>query len=166
MEHTELLAADVLLERGVKFNLPAPLLLRLFGKKELFFTVRYLTLGTILRISRLYLKTGITSDQLDNIDQENLHKLVDSNAAIFSRVAAVAILNSYLWGKLLARPLSWYLMHKLTLSKLCTLSYLLVIMCRVQDFTNTIRLISSMRITERNLSQDIARKSTRLNSSH
>src|SRR3546814_18857152 len=110
-----LFPCTTLFRSGVKFNLPAPFLLRLFGKKELFFTVRYLTLGTILRISRLYLKTGITSDQLDNIDQENLHKLVDSNAAIFSRVAAVAILNSYLWGKLLARPLSWYLMNKLTL---------------------------------------------------
>lgn len=155
MEHTELLAADVLLERGVKFNLPAPLPLRMLGKKELFFTVRYLTLGTIIRISRLYLKTGITADQLESMDHENVHELVESNAAIFSRISAVAILNSYIWGKLLARPLSWYLMHKLTLSKLCTLSYLLVIMCRVQDFTTTIRLISSMRITEKNLSQNI-----------
>ncbi|MGB4774086.1 MAG: hypothetical protein WBP45_02845 [Daejeonella sp.] len=150
---TETLAADTLLERGVKVSIPAPLFLRFFGKKNVSAVIRQPKLGTLMRISRLYLKTGITADQLAGIDHENAHQLVAKNGRMMAKIMATALLNGYWRGLLLTGLLAAWLIWKISPQKLCALVYLMVIFSGTQDFFNTIKLVADMKMTSPDLSQ-------------
>ncbi|SFL10110.1 hypothetical protein SAMN05216357_112129 [Porphyromonadaceae bacterium KH3CP3RA] len=83
---TRLQAANTILERGVRFRLPAPFYKR-WLKKD-FVTIRHLKAGTILEISRVVLESKL-EEAVTFGDHEFLHKAVEPCA----RCIAIAILN-------------------------------------------------------------------------
>lgn len=154
-ENIEQQAAKTLLERGVKLSLPAPIALRLIGKKKLGFTVRQPKMGTLYRIASLYLGMGIDIASLDNTNMDDGFKLITAHGKTMCRIAAYAILNRFLIGKIFTGPLAWWIFKKANPAELYTIFYAIVIFSGVADFLNTIRLTSTMMITTpRNLSQE------------
>ena len=154
-QNIEQRAAKALLERGVKISLTAPAILRLIGKKTVGFTVRQPTLGNLYRIAEVYLSMGIEVDSLDNMNMDQGYKLVSQHGKKMCEIAAHSILNNYLLGRYFLKPLARLLFKRATPSEIYTIFYAIVVFGGVADFSNTIRLISTMRVTmPRNLSQN------------
>jgi len=152
-EQVERRVAETILERGVRVPIPAPRFLRLFGKKQIHVTIKQPFLRTLHTASILALKEGFSFDDInsDNLDAANT--LIVKHAPSCARWVAINILNNRLKNRLFAGILGRWLMNHLTQSRLLDLVKLIVLLNGYQDFTGTIRLIRSMKMTTpRNLS--------------
>ena len=155
MENIELLAAETLLQRGVRVQIVAPLLFRLFGKKKLSFYLYQPSLGNKIRITRLYLKMGITADQLNATTQEDADRLLVKHSNTFLRMLAIAMMKGRLMPWLFNKPLAYFLKYKLSPQQMFTMVQALVLFSGTADFMNTTRLFKGMKITEANLGQTV-----------
>lgn len=135
----QLSAADTLLERGVRFRLPASLLSRLLGRDWV--TIRPLKLGTILEICRVSIEEGIDDVlKIYSSDAETIAKIAPACA----RCIAIAALNDK--KKIergvdkLTERLTWYVDAK------CIVDIYMIVksMWRVQDFMSITALMCQM----------------------
>jgi hypothetical protein len=160
-------AALALLDRGAAFHIPAPFLLRLFGKKKIRIVVRRLRLGTLLYLTELP-----TPTPLKDVPEELAKKIKDTGTEPVSvdlkaikenlkpvcRIVASCLLNSHWKIPLFARPLGRYLRHHLTGEQIQELIMWLFVYGRAESFTNTIRFIRKMSLTNpMNLSPEVKR---------
>lgn len=151
--HVEQRAAQTILERGVRVEIPAPLLLRIFGKRNITIVLKQPSLGTLIRMSDLYLSTGIVKSQLTDIELESVMKLMSKHGKTFSRIIAIAYLNGYWRGKLLNGIVASMVL-RLSPQKISAIISMLFVCSGAEDFMTTIRLVQSMKITEPNLSPE------------
>ena len=152
-QQTESFAAETLLERGVRVPIPTPFFFKWFGKKRMFIRLYQPYFGTLLRISRYYLSTGVTAEQLKEIEHEAALKLCAVHGPTFCKIIAVGLLNGFIAGALFTRPLAWCLRWSLKPEAMCALTFHLVVFGGTADFMNIIRSVKLMKITEPNLSQ-------------
>ena len=143
----ERLAADQILEKGVRMQLRAPFLFRLFGKRTVGLTVRAPYIGTMIRVSRLYLNTGITDDKLNDISHEEAHALMAVHGVSISKAVACAWLNGYFLGWLFTKLLARYIRNHATAKELMVVTTMLLIYGGVSDFINTTRSVRDMKMT-------------------
>lgn len=147
---TELGAVDTILQRGVKIHIVAPWFIRWF-KKTVTLRVGSPFEGTLLRVSRYYLSTGLESHKLESLTVENALVLMSIHGKAISRAVACAMLNGYISGKLFTRPLAWYLRWHMTPQQLLGMTRTLLIYGGTADFMNTTRLVRNMKATTPNL---------------
>ena len=140
----EQFAADTILQRGVKVNIPAPLLFRIVGKKTIGVTVTSPFEGTMHRVASYYLSTGLTTDQLEGITIEQALELHIKHGKAISKAIAVAILNGYITGYLFTKILAKYLRWHCKPAELYSLTTLLIIHGGIQDFINTTKSVRTM----------------------
>ena len=143
----ELQAANTLLERGIRFAIPSPWWLRMFGKKSLTIVIRHPYLITLYWISNYYLKMGIDAEKIAGIGYDQAFDLVKKNSRYICSIVAAAWLNNHTLIKLFARPVSSYLINSLTPVKLYTIYNTLVNFSGIEAFMSTIRLASVMKTT-------------------
>ncbi|WP_115171340.1 hypothetical protein [Sphingobacterium spiritivorum] len=148
MEKIESLAAETLLQRGVKVQITAPLLFRLFRKKNIALSVYQPSLGNKIRISALYLKMGIKEAELQETTHENAEALLVKYSHTLLRIVAICMFKGCFWPWLLNRPVAVYLKWKLTPQRLFALVHLIVLFSGTTDFMNTIRSVKTMKVTE------------------
>ena len=148
MENIELLAAETLLQRGVRVPIVAPLLFRLFGKKKLSFYLYQPSLGNKVRISSLYLKMGITEAELQETTLENAEALLIKHSTTLLRIVAICMFKGCFWPWLLNRPMAYYLKWKINPQRLFALAQIIRSFSGTTDFMNTIRSAKKMKITE------------------
>lgn len=145
MQNVELLAAETLLEKGVPLPLRAPLLFRLFGVKQL--KVYRPSAGNHLRIGRLYLKMGITEDQLKETSLLVAKELEVKHTYTHCRIIAFTMFKGYLtplfFNRIMAMWLKWHLSQKQIMN---TAEFVLT-MGGTANFMNTTRYIKAMLIT-------------------
>lgn len=146
MNTVEINAAELLLDKGVRVELRAPFFMRWICK-NIGVTVRRPVLGTMMRISRLYLKLGIDISKVDAGDMHEAHRLLTEHGDTICRIVATGMIRGRLSGWMFARPLGWYLRWHSDALKLAKLSVLLIELSGVQHFTNTIRFLAAMRMT-------------------
>lgn len=146
-------AAERLLERGIEVRATAPLLLRILGKRTIALVVRQPCLGTLYRISLIYLAMGIGDERLADLDNENVHALFTKHGKALTEIAAQAILNGKWSGRLFGGILARWLFWKLNPVQLLTIANVLVSITGTEGFTTTIRLVRNMKMTQPNLSQ-------------
>lgn len=144
----EKLAPELLLKRGVRVAVPAPLFLRLLGKKEFQLILHHPTARTLLKIADEYLKMAAPEGEVKLDDMVAHYR---RHAKRVHKIVALGFFNRKAYGAgLLAR----YLRRKLTERQFLYLYQLLLLHGGVEDFLNTIRLIGRTRITRpMNLSQ-------------
>lgn len=147
-------AAVRLLDKGIKVQATAPLFLRVFGKKKISFVIRQPFLGTLYRISLLYLSMNIGDERLDELDEENIHLLFVQHGQTVANIAAQAILNSKIKGALFGGILGHWLFWKLNQVQLFTIANVLVSIAGTEAFTNTIGLVRRMKMTQPNRSHE------------
>jgi hypothetical protein len=146
-------AANILLDLGVSIPMTAPRLFRLFGLKRIRLTIRRPYWGTMVRISRAWLSLGITAETVKSNSLEDDMKLMSEHGKTVSKIVAYGILRgqfSGLFAGMLGRILLWRVHPVIMVEaafKMATLS-------RVEDFTNTIRLLATMDVT-RIMSPDV-----------
>jgi len=152
MEHNiEKRAANLLLERGVKVPVTAPLFLRLFGKKKINLIISAPTIATLTRIAEYYLDLNIKNTQ--DLTLPESFELLQKHSKAMSIIIATIILNkrNKYW---MVKPLAYFLRGNIPMVELSTLFQLVILYGGVEDFINTIRLTEATRITmPMNLSQ-------------
>lgn len=125
-------AANAILDRGVRFRLPASFFKTLL--KRDYVTIRHLRAGTILEIARVVAKSGI-ENAITLGDYEQLTKSVEPCA----RCIAIAILNDKNKIERQAERLTKELLWKISAESLVEIFTKIALMNRVSDFTNITR---------------------------
>jgi len=147
-------AADTLLERGVRFTIPAPFLLRVIGKKEIGFTIYPSKAGTLIAMSSRYLSMGIDTTGLDAGDVTEAYRLVSLHGKYIASTVAMAVFNSKWSIRLFSALLGRYLLWKLPAKRLYELLVIVTMQGGLKDFMNIIRLLPAVNMMKRNLSQE------------
>lgn len=140
---TERQAADTILEKGVRVQLPAPFFLRLF-KKEIILVLRQPRFGTMLHVASVSLKAGFEIEKLQTGELNAAHESVSQYARPLARIAAYLFLNGKWKIKFFSKLLANWLLWKLTPRRMAEIAILAVAYGGIQDFTTTIRLIGAM----------------------
>nr|DAO24316.1 MAG TPA: hypothetical protein [Bacteriophage sp.] len=144
-------AAELLLKRGVKVPVTAPLLFRLFRKRIINLVVKSPTVLTYLKVAHKFLEMEVDPDR--DIELKEAFEVYAKHGKKESEIIALCLLNNrFLYW--LHKPLAWWLRSKITETESNYLYQLIVVYGGVQDFINTIRLIKTTRMTApMNLSQ-------------
>lgn len=155
MNTVELHAAELLLDRGVRYELRPPFFLRWIGVKKIAITIKRPVLGAMMRISAEYLKMGVEVEKLNSGDTHEAHRLLNEHGGHVCRIVAYGMIRGRWSGKLLAPLLGWYLRWHADAGELAKLAVLLIELSGVQHFTNTIRFLAALKMTTpRNLSPE------------
>lgn len=139
-------AANILLDLGVSIPMTAPRLFRWFGKKQFRLIIRRPCWGTMVRISRAWLSIGITAETIKSNTLEDDMKLMQQHRKTVARIVAYGSLRGRFSG-LFAPVLGSILLWRAHPTILVEAAYKLVTLSRVEDFTNTIRLLATMDVT-------------------
>ncbi|NJB36390.1 hypothetical protein [Croceivirga sp. JEA036] len=149
---TEMLAAQTILQRGVKFKIAAPFFIR-WLKKSVTITVTAPYYGTLLRISAYYLSTGLKDEKLDQLSVEESLQIMAVHGTTIAKAVACAMLNGNWSGRLFTKPLAWYLKWHCKPAELLALTSALLVYGGSADFMSTTRLVRSLKVTTPNLGQ-------------
>lgn len=140
---TEQRAASLLLKKGVKVSITAPLFLRLLGKKKIDLVITAPTIYTLLLISEKFLSMRIPNQELSISEAFTLYRF---HGKTMTEIVAMAILNDKkkMWRK---RFLARHLNKQLKPEELTYLFTLIIAYGGIEDFISTIRLMEQMKIT-------------------
>lgn len=111
----ELLAATALTDGGI--SLPLRTVVR---GRPLRVTMRIPTTGSIVRISRIYLRMGVTPEEYDGYTLDGRLRFAALHGRDICRIVAAGVVRGPVVGKLLNRPVAWLLgelMHPLALAE-------------------------------------------------
>lgn len=144
--------ADLLLKRGVKVKVKAPLFVRWFGKKTLSFVVTVPTVRTLVKIADVSLNIDVDLNKEINLQQATT--AVKQHGKRMSKIVALAILNSPVKNWRLGW-LSRHLYKNMSATEMYYLYQMIMLYGGYEDFINTIRFTQATRITKpMNLSQN------------
>ena len=143
MENIEQHAAEILLDRGVAWEVPAPRICRVVGVRKVKIPVKALKLGTLLEVSRRYAALNIKTEDIE----KDPWKLINENLIPVCRIAAVCVLNSRLNIRLFTRVLSHFIRWRFTGNMLLEVMIFIANFSGMASFTSTIGLIRDLRIT-------------------
>lgn len=146
-ENIERKAAETILECGVRIPIPAPCFLRLFGKKEIQIKIKQPYLRTLHTAAALALKEGFSFDKLDSGNLDAANEVIVKHAPSVAKWIAIHVLNNRVKNRLFAGLLGSWLMSRLNQKRILEIVSLIIIMDGYQDFTHSIRLIRSLRLT-------------------
>lgn len=154
-DNIEKIAADTLMEKGVKCPLSSTWWMRMFGKKKLYIIVKQPHLGTLYRISGMYLNMNMDIEKLENISMHDGYQLFNDHAKTICKIIAAVVLRGNCKYRLFGKIVAGYILRHSTPKELCTLLYTIMLFSGIADFCNIIRLTSTMKMTTpRNLSQN------------
>lgn len=151
----ELKTTNILLKKGVKVPVTAPLFLRLitlFIVRKLNFVIKDLKIETLLKISRLYLLMDI--DPTKELSMTEAYELLSKHRKKVSKIVAYAMLDKdYLY--FLTPIVSYIIRTGLSAKEVSYLLKITILYSGIEDFMSTIRSVRAMKITTpMNLSQD------------
>lgn len=147
-ETIELLAAQTILERGIRAKVRAPFFLRIFRIRSITLVLRPLYAGTLIRVAAEYFKTGISLDELEKNSNEDALSILSVHGKAVSMAVAVALLNSRWKIRLFAGWMSGYLMDNMRWKEMLQMLHVALIHNGTADFINTTRLVRTVMITE------------------
>lgn len=156
MESTESKAVDTLLSKGVTFEIDSRGLRKYIRKKHTY-KLHQAYLGTLLILSKYYLKVGFDENKLTENPMVTAREIMAVDTKVMARIAAIGILNSKWKIRLFSRHLANFLLWRLTPKRLSELCLTIVMLNNTGDFINSIRLMSALRMTQpkqENLSLD------------
>lgn len=133
-------AVDVLLERGVVFEVERRGPLRLFGKK-MRLVINPPTLGVLYAISGEFAAMRVDEDKVEEDPIGYSFSLVRSQSHSMARAVAYAVLGARWKVKCFAGVFSSYLLWQLTAKQLLKLVVTVLSVSGTADFINSIRLI-------------------------
>lgn len=143
----EHLATSQILHRGARMKMRAPLVWRLFGKQTISLTVKAPYEGTLQRVARYYLSTGLKETQLQDVSLEEALAIMAAHGKQLNKALACAWLNGYWSGKLFTKPLAWYMRWHCKPLELLTVLNLILVYGGTKDFMNTTRSVRMLKTT-------------------
>lgn len=150
-KQTELEASALMLDMGVSISVrPFNFLYR--KRKPRTVVMRTPGMGGIMRIYNLYLKMGISREEMKEYTYEQNMKLVAEHGKTISRIVAYTLLRGPLLGRLLNRPVAWWLRWRVHPMFLQEAFYQLTVMLDPKPFTTIINSVEMMNPMKPNLS--------------
>lgn len=153
MNTVEMDAADALLDRRLKINLPAPWLLRVFGKKTIPVWVKRPRAQNMFRMARLFAEMDIDIKALKVGELGTLLECIGRNGVITSRIIAHGMICGVWSAWWLNRPLAYYLRCHMDMRGLAELTNIIVLLCSGEVFLHIITSVSSLSLTQPTVSQ-------------
>lgn len=144
----EIRTVETLLDRGVQVEIPAPRLLRIFGKRTIRLMVCRPDSETLFEISGLYLKMKRAATSLDAETIDEAHLMIRECMRPASRIVAYSIAPRWTPLGLRNRLLARYLRRHLDTRQMAELWTIVASLSGAHDFSNFIRSISMLRITK------------------
>lgn len=148
-------AVETMLEHGVRFHVDTNGIFRILVKR-IPFRINQPYLGTLLHISRIFLEISLDEKKLGENAYQESYMLVPENAKRAAKLISLAVLNSKWKIRLFSGLLTNYFIWRITPSKLFQIMLLVLTISNTASFTNSIRLIQSLRMMkpkeEKNLS--------------
>lgn len=109
------LAGIAMLDAGISLPLHT-----IFRKKPIRVTMKIPTTESMIRISRMYNRMGITQTEYENYSPDEKVRFVATHGRTLSRMIVYGIVRGPVIGRLLNRPVAWLLrsmMHPLALAQ-------------------------------------------------
>ena len=107
MKIEELLASELLLDLGVAIPVRP---LRFLGKKRSGkILIRRPYMGGLIRFSRIYLKIGVTTEEIKKYNPDQMLEFVSRHGHDISRMVAISITRGFLSGILFGNLIAWWL---------------------------------------------------------
>lgn len=150
MRQEELRASELLLDLGV--SVPVRPLRFLFSKKRRSVTMRTPGAGGMIRIANKYLKMGVTYDEMKMFDFDERMRFVAEHGRQVSELVALAIVRGYILGRLLNKPVAWWLRWRVHPAYLNEAMMQLLTNLDITSFFDTIRSAQAMNLMTRRLS--------------
>lgn len=141
------LAAKIMADNGI--SLP----LRLLGGKHIRWVMRIPNHESRIRISAMYLKMGVTYDDLIAYSFEQKLEFMVKHTRTVSRMVAYSIVRGWLLGWILNRPVAWMLRNCMHPAALEEAFIIAISTMNTTPFGITIRLAQVMNLMLPNLSQ-------------
>jgi len=149
---TEALAAEAILDKNLRINLPAPFLLRILGKRTISLRFKRPTAGQLLEMSAMYVRMGIDIEELDKGELRPLFASIAVHARTCSRIIATGLIRSRKWRFFFRPVLARYLVDHTDMATLAEIARLLAYLSTAENFATIIRSVAFMKITEPTLS--------------
>ena len=146
MTPVEAMAADALLDRRLKINLPAPWLLRIFGPKTVPIRVKLPTAGSLIRMSSLFTRMEIDLQHLHDGNFGSVLEQIAKHGVTTSRIIAYGLLRGTWSARLLNRPLAWYIRQHMPMQGLAELAKIIVLMSTSEAFVSIIASVASLNL--------------------
>lgn len=153
MNRVEMKAADALLDRRLKINLPAPWLFRLFGKRTIGYWMKLPVGENVFRMARLFCKMNIDAKKLMEGDIGTLMEYIARHGETASRLIAYGMIRGAFFARIFNRLLAWYIRRNMDMRGMAELTKIIVLTCDGQDFVSIIASAANLRMTEPELSQ-------------
>ena len=153
MKRIEAAAANALLDRRLKINLPAPWLLRLFGWRTIPIWVKLPVAANLIRISHLFVQMGIDPKTVTAESFGTVLEYIGRHGVTASRIIAYGLIRGSFSAWLWNRPLAWYIRNHSTLPNMAELVKIITVISGAEAFVSIIRSVSQMTLTDPTLSQ-------------
>lgn len=139
-----------LLDKGEPVKIPAPFVLRLFGRKTITVSLHQPVASTCIRAIEKRLSIGVADADFEamTIDQ-SMRLMVDHGMTVARMVATVLLRTESCdrrWGKWLAK----FLLDNVPFSWLCDTMHRVTLDSGLEDFILTIRLSAILNLTNPN----------------
>lgn len=145
-EPIEAYAADALLNRRLTINLPAPWLLRKFGKRTIRYGVPFPTGETLCRMAAIFCRMNLDLKELKAGDLGTTLECIARNGKRVSRVIAEGMVGNSLLSRWMIRPLAWYIRCHTTMKGMAELAQVILLMASPEGFMNTIDSVATMNL--------------------
>ena len=153
MNVIEMNAADAILDRRLKINIPAPWIFRLFGKRTIPIWVKRPVGQTLIRMSRLFVEMDIDIKKLRAGELGSMLECIGKNATTVSRIIAHGMIRGTMASFLLNRPLAWYLRCYMDMRTMAELTKIIVLLTSPEDFMSIITSIATLNLMSPMVSQ-------------
>lgn len=148
----EVFAAEALLDKRLRVNIPAPFFLQLIGVKVVPVWIKRPVYQQLLRMSANYVEMGIELVKLDSGTGTDLFQEIARHGVTASRIIAKGMIRSGWATFLFHRPLAYYLRCHMDARTMAELTKLVVVLSGGEDFSSIIRSVATMRVTAPTLS--------------
>lgn len=111
----ELLAAAAICDAGISLPLEVA-----FRRRPVRVTMRIPVTWSLVRVSRLYLKMGVTPEEYDGYTSDQRIRFIARHGRDVCRIVAAGVVRGPLLGRVLNRPVAWLLgqtMHPAALAE-------------------------------------------------
>jgi hypothetical protein len=153
MEAEELKASELLLDLGVSIPI-RPLRFFSLKKKPKNIVLRRPYGGGLIRISRLYLKIGVTYNEMKEFDLDQNIRFIAEHGREAAEIVAVSILRGYLSFILFHRLIEWWLLWRVHPVFLSEAAFQMLKNTDIDPFKNIIKLANSVNLMSPRLSHE------------
>lgn len=117
-------------------------------------TMKRPTLGAVMRISRIYLGMGVTSEQMRSFNDDEQKAFIANHGREVCRMISLAVCRGYISRNLFSKLLAWYIRWHVSHRLLMAIVLQFILLLGTENFTPIIASIERISPLKPRLSQE------------